>query len=296
MRYRPFANTRMAVSSLSLALDGATEERSAADWRDLVHGAFEEGVNAFEIRRPSAALMSGFAEGVSAVRRSLIFIGLRIDDDIEGPNLDHWVEAMIAAGGLGEVNLLTVSAANRPLAELRPAMQRLKQRRLALNLGVAAEGEALDPHIGAGFFDAIVTQFNLLAGWRERHRLRVALERQMGVIVSNPCPPELAPLVEQGRAASKGGFFKRAQPLAGAGSYAFLAVTPGWSAEQICLAYALTEPAVATVQMEVGARKHLAQLAEATARALPSAVSAQIEMARFSVHKGDDETPARRRA
>ena len=173
-------------------------------------------------------------------------------------------------------------------------MQRLKDRKLVKNLAAAGTEEQLEPFVAEGFFDAIITPFSLLSAWRDRHLIRTALERQMGVIVCDPCPEQLAPLVEQARAHARPGFFRRLHPLAGAGSYAFLASTPGWSAEQICIAYALTEPAVASVQMEATGRKHLTQLAEATARDLPAAVSAQIEMARFSIEKRAQEQHARR--
>ena len=144
-----------------------------------------------------------------------------------------------------------------------------------------------------GGFDAVVTPFNLLSGWRERNLVRTALERQMGVIVCDPCPPSLMALAEDGKQEGKRGWFRRTEPLAGAGSYAFLLRTPHWTVEQICLGYALTEPAVATVQVEAIGRKHLAALAEVTDRGLPSAVSAQIEMARFSAER---EAAGRRRA
>jgi hypothetical protein len=104
----------------------------------------------------------------------------------------------------------------------------------------------------------------------------------MGVVACDPCPAELEALIETAEAKVKPGWFKRPKPLAGAGTYAFLATTHGWTAEQICLSYTLTEPAVATVQMPIASRKHLATLAAVTDKDLPSAVSAQIEMARFS--------------
>ena len=59
----------------------------------------------------------------------------------------------------------------------------------------------------------------------------------------------------------------------------------GWSAEQICLAYALTEPALASVQMPALDREHLADLAGVPERRPARAVSAQIEMARFSAER-----------
>jgi aryl-alcohol dehydrogenase-like predicted oxidoreductase len=292
MRYRPFARTGMAVSALSLGLNGADDDRKPAAWRELLHAAFEEGVNAFEIIRPSPALLAGVAEGVAAVKRSLLFVSLRINAEIDEIDLAEWVEEVIAAAQVGELNLLNADAGAANSAGAQAAMRVLKHERRVNRLGVVGDGNLLEAHIEAGDFDSVVAPFSLLSAWRERHLIRRALERQLGVIACNPFPPEVDQLLEAAQAKAKPGWFKRAPPLAGAGSYTFLKTTPGWTAEQICLAYALTEPALATVQVEVDNRRHLAQLASVADREMPSAVSAQIEMARFSA--GDDS--ARRSA
>jgi aryl-alcohol dehydrogenase-like predicted oxidoreductase len=285
MRYRPFARTGMAVSALSLKLNGQDDEREAADWRDLTHAAFEEGVNTFELARPSAALMRGFAEGVAAVKRSLLFIGLRLDAGLEGQGVIDWADEVLEATGLEEFNLVTVDVGETASGTVVPAMRWMKDEGMTNRIAVAGPGELLEEPVQLGLFDAVITPFHLLAGWRERHLVRVALEKQMGVISCEPCPPAIAPLIEDAKAKGKGGWFKKAPPLAGAGSYAFLSSTPGWNVEQICLGYALSEPAVATVQVETIGRQHLAKLAEVADRDLPSAVSAQIEMARFSAER-----------
>ena len=84
MLYRPFGRTGIAVSALSLTLNGEGDRRKSSDWLALVHSALEQGVNAFEILRPSHALLSGFAEGIAAVRRALLFVGLRADPNLSG--------------------------------------------------------------------------------------------------------------------------------------------------------------------------------------------------------------------
>jgi hypothetical protein len=118
------------------------------------------------------------------------------------------------------------------------------------------------------------------------------------VIGCDPCPGVLGDLVDEAEAATKPGWFKRGSPLAGVGTYAFLERTPGWNVEQLCLGYALTEPSLATVQVRVHDREHLASLAETAERDLPAAISAQIEMARFSVERaaGTERRSERRTA
>jgi aryl-alcohol dehydrogenase-like predicted oxidoreductase len=293
MRYRPFARTGMAVSALSLRLNGDNDEREAADWRDLVHCAFEEGVNTFELVRPSAALMRGFGEGVAAVKRSLVFVALRLDPGLDGQGAIDWVDDALEATGLEEFNLVGVDLSETVEGSIVPAMRWMKDEGMAHRLAVAGPGDLLEEAVQLGHFDAVITPFNLLSGWRERHLVRTALESQLGVIACDPCPAALAAMVEEGKAQGKGGWFKKAPPLGGAGTYAFLAKTQGWNVEQICVGYALTEPAVATVQVETIGRQHLHGLADVADRGLPSAVSAQIEMARFSAER---EAQARRRA
>jgi aryl-alcohol dehydrogenase-like predicted oxidoreductase len=137
-------------------------------------------------------------------------------------------------------------------------------------------------HVEDPLFDALVMPFGLLSNWRDRHLVRTALERGMGVMAHDPCPPQVTSMAKEDTKQTRGGWFKRPDPLAAAGSHAFLQSTPGWTAEQICLAYTLTEPAIATVQMPVRDVSHMESLAEVPDRNLPSQICAQIEMAHFA--------------
>ena len=297
MRYRPFARTGMAVSVLFVQLDGADEARGASDWRELVHAGFEEGVNAFELVGPSAALVAGFAEAAEAVRRSLLFVAVRADASLDGRRLAGWVQQMIGETRLGYIDLLTLHAGASRAQDLMAAAQGLKEADQVRRIAIAGSGELADEDVESGLFDALIAPFNLRSAWRDRNLVRRALEQQqMGVIGCEPCPAEIGDLMEVAEAQTKPGWFKRPKPLAGAGTYAFLGSTHGWSAEQICLAYALTEPSLATVLVRPEDRKHLSELAAVSDRDLPSAVSAQIEMARFSAEEAAREAAARRTA
>jgi aryl-alcohol dehydrogenase-like predicted oxidoreductase len=290
MRYRPFGRTGIAVSAFSLTLSG-DEDRKAGDWLSLVHAALEHGVNAFELMRPSPALLSGFAEGIAAVRRTLLFVALRADPDMPGNRLDGWVSEVVAAGGLGEINMLTLDADSPEFEEALGAALRLKDINLVRRLGVAGPGEMLEGHAEDPLFDALVMPFGLMSGWRDRNLVRTALARQMAVMAYDSCPAHLTEQVKADAKQAKGGWFKKAEPLAASGSHAFLQSTFGWTAEQICVAHVLTEPAITTVQMPVKNLKHLESLAEAPERNLPAQISAQIEMAHFA-----QERTARTRA
>jgi aryl-alcohol dehydrogenase-like predicted oxidoreductase len=286
MRYRPFARAGMTISALSLILDG-TEAGEAADWCDLLHAAFEEGVNAFEIVRPSSELLRGIAEGAAAVRRSLLFIGLRVGDATDAAHLTDWIDAVLSEAGLTELDLLSLEADPALAAGMPAALRALRDQGRVRRLAIAGDSEALTEQVTAGAFDALITPFNILSGWRERHMIRLAMERQMAVIGCDPHPAHAATLADtaNANAEAKPGWFAKSQPLSGVGTYTFLDRTAGWTAEQLCFGYALTEPALASVLTRVESREHLAMLAEITERDLPAAVSAQIEMARFSAER-----------
>ena len=78
---------------------------------------------------------------------------------------------------------------------------------------------------------------------------------------------------------------RRTDPLDDVGGYEFLHNTRGWSGEEICLGYALTEPSLATVQVITTKRDKLEALAAVVERDLPTGCAAQIEMARFSAEQ-----------
>jgi aryl-alcohol dehydrogenase-like predicted oxidoreductase len=285
MRYRPFGRTGIAVSALSLVLDGEGGRRKASDWLAIIHGALEHGVNAFEITRPSPVLLSGLSDGIAAVRRALLFVSLRVDPNMRGRQIDGWVSEVIAAGGLGEIDLLTIDADSPEFEEALVAGLRLKDLNLVRRLGIAGSGEQLLDHVEDPLFDALVMPFGFTSGWRDRNLVRTALERQMGVMSYDPYPESLNEVVKDEKKQAKTGWFKRVEPLATSGSHAFLQSTPGWTAEQICMAHALTEPAITTVQMPVKDLDHLAGLAAVPERNLPAQISAQIEMSHFTAER-----------
>ena len=120
-------------------------------------------------------------------------------------------------------------------------------------LGVSGDGEVMDAYVSTGAFDVLVTPLS--------RQLALA-----GPLASARCPREghgrlrhrLFPGEpghgQEGRngscGAKKKGLFgfggsggrAKSDPLRGAGTFAFLHRTPNWTAEEICLAYVLTDP------------------------------------------------------
>lgn len=294
MRYRPFGQHGAAVSAVSLVLTDAPvkpDERVG-----LVYAALEAGINTFELQGgdPEAALALG--EALSSVDRRMVFVAARLGwtrdsrgkpvRDLGANGLTGAIEAILAQSRLGRLDVALLDA---QADEVLPphVIAELEQARAAGTvrmLGIAG-GDAVDPHLATGAFQVLATAFNIQSGWRERNRLKRAAEADMPVMGCDFFPAALrGGPVEEARPA---GPLKLSRLFGGArkpqrGPYAFLDRAPDWTAEQVCLGYALTEPSLATVQVAIRDPARLKALAEVCERELPTGIAAQIEMARFS--------------
>ena len=301
MRYRALGPDGAIVSAVGLSLSPDPSRPRPADWTHFVYACLENGVNAFELCGTDPVVIEGAAEGLASVDRELVFVSWRLGDDISHSSLDRdfspeslhaQVSAAIARTGLGRLDALMLDEPSEEELSYAglAALQAMKTSGAIRYVGVRGQGEAIDAHIESGAFDLLATPFNLTSGWRERNRLRAASQREMAVMGYDPYPRAFHAAAQE--SARKRPIWTKRQPLDGCGSYAFLDHTPHWSAEEICLAYVLTEPAVATVQLRTASLEHVEKMAHIPERELPPGLAAQIEMARFS--PGTDNQTRRR--
>ncbi len=303
MRYRPLGVTGGVVSALSLVLADSPSRPRPQDWETLVYAALENGINSFEVVGRQPAISEGLARAVHSIERDLVLISWRMGNshpldgqprrDFSPEGLQRGVEAVLARTGFSYLDSIILD--DPVSAELSPhALAKLKAFRETGRvrfLGVAGRDDAMDAYITTQAFDILCSPFSLISGWRERIRLKSAIDNDMAILGYDYYPYRF----QRGGAAEKpkssllGG---KVHPLAGAGTYAFLEKTRGWSAEAICLAYALTEPSLASVQITTDRPEHLAAMAQIVEMELPPGCAAQIEMARFSA--GENEARARR--
>jgi aryl-alcohol dehydrogenase-like predicted oxidoreductase len=280
----------VAVSAITLRLEDQPRLRGA-DWRKLIFAALESGINSFEIDGVSPALIEGATEAFSTVERRLLFIGWRLrgssDRALRAQAVHDMVDQALDRTGLGHLDLATLDDpdANAFPAETLEQLKALRGSRLIRLLGVAGAGEKFDAHVASGQFEAMATPFNLASGWVERSRVRTAVTREMAVIGQDYWPNVLHEEHKHSFLAKPSLWRRRTDPLADVGGYEFLRNTPGWNAQQICLAYALTEPSLATVQVTAGSPAEIEALAAMAERDLPTGCAAQIEMARFSAER-----------
>jgi len=303
VRYRPLGKSGMVVSTISLSMTDRTAVVRSSDWVTLIYSAFENGINSFEINGDTPGMIDGLSQALSAVDRKLVYIAWRVGvrmgpagtpiRDFSAGALCRTVDGVLARSGIGYLDAVVLDDPHTE--EFSPqALDQLKLMRAdgrARMLGVAGQDDALDALLTTGAFDVLYLPFSLTSGWVERRRLKTAVERDMGIVSYDYYPKNF-----HGGGASaapkSGGWGRpklatRASPLAGAGTYAFLDRTRNWTPEEICLAYALTEPSLASVQIAADRAERVEALAAIPDREMPPGVSAQIEMARFGAGAGD---------
>ena len=288
MRYRPLSGQGAVVSAVSLRLraDTLTHAEAVA----CIHGAVEQGVNCFDIAGDDTALLDAVGEALRGVDRDLLVLAVRIgaDRNFDARALQGRIVDALRRLRVGYINAVILDdprgddLSTQALSMLKAGRASGKVRML----GLAGTDDSTDLLMATGAFDLLMLPFNLVSGQRERRRLLEASKRDMAVIGYDPWPQVFRSKGATGQVRT--GLLARVfqsrpvDPLAGVGTYAFLDQTPGWTSEEICLGYALTDVKLASVQVEVRDADHLARLAAIADRELPAASAAQVEMARFS--------------
>lgn len=272
MRYRPFgANYSMAVSAVSLLLEDRIRG-SAKEWRELLDAAMTAGINTFEVAGNSEALLSGLEQALAGVERRLVFIAWRAT---AVGDLGHATRSFLTRIGIDYLDLLILSDVSQ-----LGAAKVLRHDRSVRQVGLGGTDEAADQALDQDGIDALVTPYSLTSGWKDRNRLKLASQRNMAVIAYDVCPPALTGADKPSLIPK--GWFRKKPKIDAKSAYHFLDEVAGWSAEEICLAYALYEPAVTTARIVPDDLERIARLAAVPERHLPTGVAAQIEMARFS--------------
>ncbi len=290
MRYRPFGAANMAISAVSIAMTDSPLMRSKADWRGLVYRALENGVNAFEIVGQNPTILEGLTEALDSIERHLIFVAKRLGptptggSDFSPEGLSRTVEATLARTGLEYLDAVLLNDPSEAALskEALEALTAMRDQGRTRQIGITGEGPAIDAYISSGKFDVLSMPYSLQSGWISRNRIRDAVDHNMAIMgygfqpAAFVTPPGKSILPKR----LMWGAGKKDDD-ANVDAYGFLHDTFGWTAEEICLAYALTQPALATVQLTAENAPRLAELAAIPERDMPPGLAPRIEMARF---------------
>jgi aryl-alcohol dehydrogenase-like predicted oxidoreductase len=157
----------------------------------------------------------------------------------------------------------------------------LRDQRQAGMVGVTCGRGGPSPDMLDAGYDVLAMPFGLQSDAGLRKRLRAAVERNITLTGYDFFDVGAAPISTEAPK-GLGRLFKRAPAaIADTDAYEFLRRTPSWTAQEIALAYALTEPSLATIRVQTTDVATLDGLAKAVERELPAGAAAQIEMARF---------------
>ncbi len=256
-------------------------------WRGVIFDGMEHGINCFDLADRCPPLAGGMGLALRAVERRLLFIMWTLRGDSR-----HEMTAQSIAESMrdglkysGAKYFDAVMLDETALESLTPQahayLQQLKARNYALALGIRGDGDSLDTAIAKAEFDVLAAPYNLTSEWKSRRLLREAAAKNMVTVGYDFAPAELMTPAKPAAKVGSPLWRVRPEPLAEAGTYAFLHNTSGWTPEELCLAYGLTEPSLATVQVDTTDHHRIESLSAVPERDPPSCLGAQIEMARF---------------
>ena len=299
MRYRSFGRSGQAISALQLGLDD--ENLRPADMVNLVLGALEAGINGFEARYNNTAAVHAIGQGVSALDRKLVVVGLRVppppDGDVRNLSRDGVVRILQDAlrnTGLRWIDYLIIEdpQPGEISAAFLVTIEAARQAKRLRYVGVSGDSLVIDDIIERNSVQIYAARYNLRSSAQTRTRIRMAIHGGMIVLGQDYHPriireggyrdmPDAAPRKSGGLLSLVSGRPKtitveRARP------YAFLDRVRGWAADAVCLAYALNEPALSSIRISPTRLDDLAALAETVERDMPTGVAAQIELARVA--------------
>lgn len=299
MRYRPFGNSGAAVSSVTLSLGADALGQGPEAARQLIFSALEAGINAYRLETPDPVLAEVVGQALRQVERRLVCISLNLGNgdgrralerDFSAEGMTSAIDRTLHASGLGWIDVALLDEPGEhelPQTSLN-ALKALRADGRVRLLGVSGDGDVMDTYVSTNAFDVLATPYHMNSQWPVRGRMRAAREQDMAIFAYGYQPASFAapraasaePAVEK-----KGlfGFGKSRTPAAAApapDTFGFLNRTPNWTAEEICLAYAMMEPSVSSVLVHAVDDVRLNALALVPDRDLPPGLAAQIEMAR----------------
>ena len=301
MRYRPFGHSGSAISSLTLSLGHAGLARGFEAAQSLIYSGLEAGINSFRLETADPVLADVVGQALGHVDRNLVSVTLMLGTgdgrrgsqrDFSAEGMTHAIDRVLHVSGLGyiDVALLDEPDEHELAQSTLHTLKALRSTERIRMLGIAGEGEVMDAYVSTGAFDVLATPFHVTSDWRIQSRIRHARERDMDVLgygyfpESLDTPKKAETALEPRRGLFSFGRPKEAEnPLKGAGTFAFLHRTHGWTAEQICLSHALVDPAIASVMVSATTDERINELSLVPERDLPPGLSAQIELARVGM-------------
>lgn len=279
------------MSAVRLRLS-AHSYRNAADVRGIVERALENGINAFQIDSSDITFLSQISQVLKVVDRSILFVSMTARDDLGAshtaplalPALKQRLAEAVRLPGLQRLDMVTFQSTEfRALPpEGHAFLRRLAETHTVSQVGVQVEPSDYLAVLDAGYPTAILTDFDVTATKNRRLMLQDANHRNLSVFAQNYYP---ARLIEgrQGESIRDHLSSVHTGGVASTDKYSFLTNENGWTAEEICLGFTLSQAQIVNVGVVARSPDHLEGLARVVGRTLPRALHAHIELGTFGV-------------
>jgi len=294
MRYRPFGRSGLALSTIGLHLPAQVLAKSRGHLDKLLTTALENGINTYHFETADPKTLNAAAEIFSVVERRLLFLSIgACDTASDGMTyalapLKERLRGAIKDSGLLWLDLVLFDKAATAVIpdDSYGFVKTLQRSKMLRHIGARAQTADMADLIQGHRFDVIRTGFDIDSSSDKRRQIDTAITSDMAVFAEDTFPERYSKASDLIPQEAKRGWFgaKPKNPLAGAGTYAFLHQTPEWTPEELCLGYALSQPSLSCIYVSADTPARLEALAQVPERHLPSSVPAQIEMARFAAH------------
>lgn len=296
MRFRPLGEAGTAVSAITLTLDASVAATGADNVRALVFAALEEGVNSFHIDSLDRTIVRAMGEACAEIDRDLLHVSMTLGPlpngrrDFSEGGVEAVLSAVLNASGLHYLDAVILDDPAEDELPV-PTLKQLRADERIMRLGLQGQSDVMDIYINSGRFDLLFTPCHIQLDQRQRGWLRSAREQELVVFGTDyypeallnpppapPPPPPAKGLFGLGRK-------KPVEVLPPPNPFAFLHNTPGWEAEELCLAHALLDPSLCSIVVRAAQVEQLRLLAAACERDMPVSMPAQLEMARVSASR-----------
>ena len=293
MLYRRCPHSGLALSAIRLRLSAHSFRKNPADAREIIERALENGINAFQIDSSEIGFLHQISQVLKVVDRSILFIGMTARDDLgasyAGPialaALKQRLAEAVRLPGLQRLDMVTFQSAEfRALApEDHAFLRRLGETHTVGQVGVQLEPNDYLGVLDAGYPTAILTDFDVTAGKARRRMVEDASRRNLTVFAQNYYPARLIESRPGESIRTHLQTLNTGAGLLGPDKFSFLTNEIGWTAEEICLGFTLSQLQIISTGVAARSPDHLDGLARVVGRTLPRALHAHIELGTFAV-------------
>ena len=297
MRYRAFGLFNQNVSAIGVSL--ANADRKLRHKRDLLIAGLEAGINLYEVDSSDFEAAKPLGQAVDSLERGQFLFGLRmraysrlastttvldlVQEVTDQANLEYIDYLMLELPARGAIS-----------ADLLKGAAAAKSRGMVRFIGMAGHGPEAERLLKSNSIQVASESFNLASPWSQRNYIRELSAKGLALIGEDyfPALARDAPAGRsEGETGQRGNWLARLAEKVVPGpatlhpAYRFLYEAPDWTAEELCLASALNEPAVSCFLTSPEDAAAVNRLAAVVDREIPAYIPAQIEMARIEYLK-----------